>query len=219
MADFEKILAAEGKPVGLGTLETAYEASGQFLARVWREHKDVTGEEHVKAILDAVDAALWNDVSPNVRTALLNAYSQPALLVPPTVDPGAAAALETLRARGYTLAVVSNTMRTPGAALRKLLERFQLAHCFSHVTFSDEVGVRKPSPRIFQLTLEAVGGDPASSVHVGDDSILDVEGARAAQMRVVQVTNAPLAASSVDAPDAVIKSLAALPDAITALDK
>lgn len=219
MADFEKILAAEGVPVTAAALDDAYEESGSFLSRVWRSHKDVAAELHVKAIVDAVELDLYEHLSTATRAALLDAYARPALMVPPTVDDGALGALEALCARGYTLAVVSNTMRTPGATLRKLLERSRLLGCFKHATFSDEVGVRKPDPEIFRLTLRAVGGDAESAVHVGDDTILDVEGARAAGMRVIQVTNASLKALGVQAPNAVIKSLAGLPDAIAGLDR
>jgi putative hydrolase of the HAD superfamily len=219
MADFEKILSAEGVPVSAPALDRAYEESGSVLARVWNTHRDVPAMDHVKAILDALDPDLWEHVSPAARDTLLDAYAQPALLVPPAVDVGALAALQALYARGYTLAVVSNTMRTPGAQLRQLLEKFRLLSCFKHATFSDEVGIRKPDPRIFLLTLEAVGGEPATSIPVGDDTILDVEGARAAGMRVVQVTNASMRALGVQAPDAVIKSLAGLPDAIESLDR
>lgn len=219
MADFEKILGAEGVPISAPALDRAYEESGSVLARVWSTHRDVSAMEHVKAILDALDPDLWDHVSPAARDTLLDAYAQPALLVPPAVDVGALAALQALCARGYTLAVVSNTMRTPGAQLRQLLEKFRLLSCFKHATFSDEVGIRKPDPRIFHLALEAIGGEPATSVHVGDDTILDVEGGRAAGMRVVQVTNASLRALGVQAPDAVIKSLSGLPAAIESLDR
>lgn len=219
MADFEKVLGAAGVPVSAPALDRAYEESGSFLGRVWSAHRDVSVEEHVKAILDAVDPDLHDHLDTRARAALLDAYVRPALMVPPTVDSGARDALETLAARGYALAVVSNTMRTPGATLRKLLERYGLLGCFKHTTFSDEVGVRKPSPAIFLLTLRAMDSEPAQAVHVGDDTILDVEGARTAGMRVVQVTSASMRALGVQAPDAVIKSLAGLPDAIAALDR
>jgi HAD superfamily hydrolase (TIGR01509 family) len=219
MADFEKILSAERMPVSASALDRAYEESGNVLARVWNMHRDVPAMDHVKAILDALDRDLWDDVSPAARDRLLDAYAQPALIVPPAVDVGALAALQALCARGYTLAVVSNTMRTPGAQLRQLLEKFRLLSCFKHATFSDEVGIRKPDPRIFHLTLEAIGGEPSTSVHVGDDTILDIEGGRAAGMRVVQVTNASMQALGGQAPDAVIKSLAGLPAAIESLDR
>src|SRR2546422_1719870 len=86
-------------------------------------------------------------------------------------------------------------MRAPGATLRRVLERFRLLSFFKHTTFSDEVGIRKPAPEIFALTLRAVGGEPGTAVHVGDDPILDVQGAHAAGMRAVQVTSARAPAS------------------------
>jgi putative hydrolase of the HAD superfamily len=219
VTDFQKILAGEGVHVSLADLERGYDASGSFLSRLWSASRDVPVDAHVRAILDAVDADLDARLSAGARESLLDAYARPALLVPPAVDDGALAALETLCARGYVLAVVSNTMRTPGRMLRKLLERYGLLGCFTHTTFSDEVGVRKPGREIFHLTLRAVGGEPGEAVHVGDDGLLDVQGARSAGMRAVQVTNASLKALGVQAPDAVIESLAGLPDAIAALDR
>ena len=219
MADFETILASEGVPASAPALDRAYDESGSVLSRVWSANRDLSGAQHVKAVVDALDPDAYDQLSPHARDALLEAYSRPALQVPPAVDPGALGALAVLCARGYTLAVVSNTMRTPGATLRKVLERFRLLGCFKHVTFSDEVGIRKPDPEIFRMTLRAVGGDPAEAVHVGDDTELDVHGGRAAGMRVIQVTDASLRALGVQAPDAVIKTLAGLPDAIAALDR
>ena len=47
--------------------------------------------------------------------------------------------------------------------------------------FSNEFGVSKPHPSIFEHTLEALGGvSPAEALHVGDLEELDVEGARRA---------------------------------------
>jgi putative hydrolase of the HAD superfamily len=218
LAEFEKILTAAGMSIPRAALEQGYEASGAFLGRVWSTHRDVPVEEHVRAILSAVDPKLPARLAPPLLGALVDAYARPALLVPPSVDPGALGALTTLRARGLTLAVVSNTMRTPGVTLRKLLAQYGLLDCFAHATFSDEVGVRKPAPEIFWLTLRAVGGEPQTAVHVGDDPVLDVQGARAAGMRVIQVTSARARAAGAGGPDAVVPALAALPDAITALE-
>ena len=219
MADFERLLGAAGIIVYADDLDEAYDESASFLSRVWSQNRDVPAEDHVTAILDALDPGLVDRVPAGVKAALLDAYAAPALLVPPTVDDGALGALETLCARGYTLAVVSNTMRTPGATLRKLLEGYGLAGCFTHVTFSDEVGVRKPDPAIFNLTLQAIGAEPRHTVHVGDDMTLDVDGGRAAGLRVIQVTDAPLRALGVNGPDEVVPSLATLPDAISRLER
>ena len=218
MIDFEKILAAAGLRATAAALDRAYEESGSYLGRIWARQRDVPVADHVRAILAAVNSELPTRVSAEIMSMLIDAYSRPVLIVPPAVDDGALGALETLIRRGYTLALVSNVMRTPGTTLRKLLERYGLLGCFKHTTFSDEVGVRKPDPEIFALTLRAVGGEAGAAVHVGDDEILDVQGARAAGMRVIQVTSVSLQALGARRPDAAIPQLAALPAAIERLE-
>jgi HAD superfamily hydrolase (TIGR01509 family) len=173
--------------------------------------------EHVKAILAAVDPQLVQRLPASTMAKLIDAYSRPALVVPPALDPGTPGALAALRDRGLTLAIVSNTMRTPGSTLRKLLARFGILDHFAHVTFSDEVGVRKPAPEIFGLTLRAVGGEAATAVHVGDDLVLDVEGAQAMGMRVIHVAAGGKRPKGGRAADIVISDMAALPDAIAEL--
>ncbi len=219
MKDFETILAGAGVRVSASALDRAYEASGSYLGRIWARHRDVGVEDHVRAIVGAIDGDLAARLPADLLAALVNAYARPILAVPPTVDDGASKALRTLCGLGYTLAVVSNTMRTPGATLRRLLEQYGLLACFAHTVFSDETGVRKPDPAIFLGALRALGADPARAIHVGDDAILDVEGARAAGMRVVQVTSASTSSVGGRRPDAVVPTLAALPDAIARLDR
>jgi len=78
------------------------------------------------------------------------------------------------------------------------------------------VGIRKPAPEIFALTLRAIGADAATAVHVGDDPVLDVQGAQAAGMRVIQVTSSSRRNSV--RPDLTISRLADLPAAIGRLE-
>jgi len=210
------ILEAAGVKVTARALERAYDTSGKFLGRVWRDNRDVPVTEHVEAILAAVDRSLLGRLAPDVRAALVEAYGRPALLAPPRADEGALEALQVLASQGYALAVISNTMRTPGRVLRQLLQHHRLLDCFTHLTFSDEVGVRKPDPIIFALTLSAVGATPATALHVGDDPMLDVHGAQMAGMRVIQVTHVP-SPTVVPRPDARIKTLRDLPAAVAQL--
>jgi putative hydrolase of the HAD superfamily len=215
LADIESLLAAAGVTVSTAALDRAYDESGTYLNRIWATHRDVPVDDHIRAILTAIDPGLPKRVPPSLMTALIEAYSRPILVVPPAVDDTALAALESLSG-GYTLALISNVMRTPGAALRRLLERFRLLGYFQHTTFSDEVRIRKPAPEIFHLTLRAVAGEPETSVHVGDDPILDVQGARAAGMRVIQVISSSAARGP--RPDLTISRLAELPEAIEQLE-
>jgi len=218
MGDFETVLKGVGVTASPTALDRAYDESGAWLNRFWAANRDVPVDEHVRAILAALDRDLPGRLPADVLAALVDAYARPALLVPPSVDGGALGALEQLAGRGLALGLVSNTMRTPGATLRKLLEKFRLLRCFQALTFSDEVGVRKPDPEIFARTLAALGVEAAAAVHVGDDAVLDVQGARAAGMRAVQVTSASLKALGARRPDAAVPSLATLPEAIARLD-
>ena len=216
LADLESLLTAAGMPVSAAALDRAYDESGTYLSRIWATQRDVPVDDHIRAILAAIDPSLPQRLPPALMTALIDAYSRPILVVPPAVDDTALAALETLKGGGYTLALISNIMRTPGAALRRLLEQFRLLGYFQHTTFSDEVRIRKPAPEIFHLTMRAVAGDPGTSVHVGDDPILDVQGARAAGMRVIQVVSSSEARGP--RPDLTISRLSELPEAIEQLE-
>jgi FMN phosphatase YigB (HAD superfamily) len=51
--------------------------------------------------------------------------------------------------------------------------------------FSDEIGIRKPEARIFETALGHLGLAPSEVVHVGDDLVADVAGAKRLGMRAV----------------------------------
>jgi HAD superfamily hydrolase (TIGR01509 family) len=217
LTDFDAILRRIGVVIPSHRLDRAYDDSALFLRRVWSAHRDVAVGEHVMAILRALDPALAERTSDALRDELVEAYARPALLVPPTFDESARPALEQLRAHGILLVLVSNTMRTPGRTLRLLLDNAGLLACFARTVFSDEIGVRKPDPAIFQLALADLSVAPADAVHVGDDSVLDVEGARGAGMRVVQVVGRGGEVSE-PPPDRTVTKLGELPAAIASLE-
>lgn len=216
MADFESILRGAEVKVSRRALDRAYEESARRIGEIWRSHKDVPVEQHVVALLEAVDAELPKRLGPGAMSMLVHAYANAALLVPPTPDHSAKAMLTALAAQGIVLCVVSNTMRTPGFVLRKILDGYGLLTPFKLLTFSDECGVRKPAPEIFHLTLRQVGVAPEEAVHVGDDLVLDVQGAQEAGMRAIQVTSVSRTTLS-RKPDATIRHLGELPQALSLL--
>jgi len=108
-----------------------------------------------------------------------------AIVVEPV--PGAIAAVNSLRARGLDLAVVSNW----DIGLSEHLERIGTASLFTAIVTTAEAGAAKPDPAVFLLALERLGVEPARSLHVGDEPE-DEQGALAAGMRFA---HAPLAAA------------------------
>jgi putative hydrolase of the HAD superfamily len=95
---------------------------------------------------------------------------------PPTAtEPDLLATLARLRGAGLRLAVASNTGFVPGREVHRALVRLGLR--VDHQVFSDEVGVAKPSPRLFARLTTAAGCDAAGIVHIGDNERADVAGA------------------------------------------
>jgi putative hydrolase of the HAD superfamily len=84
------------------------------------------------------------------------------------------AVIGTLRARGFTLAVVSNADGRVAASL----EASGLAQHFVTIIDSHVVGVEKPDPRIFAHALEACRVAAEEAAYVGDIYEIDVRGAR-----------------------------------------
>jgi FMN phosphatase YigB (HAD superfamily) len=110
-----------------------------------------------------------------------HAYEDITLEPLPEPMPHVHVAVEAMQAAGYHLGVICNTGMAGGRVLREVLRRHGLFDFFEVTVFSNEFGIAKPHPSIFDHTLAALGGIPPSqALHVGDLEELDVEGARRA---------------------------------------
>lgn len=89
-----------------------------------------------------------------------------------------------LRADGYATAIVTNNVREAGDAWRAKLPVDEL---FDVVVDSCEVGVRKPHPAIFSLTLERLGGVAPERAVFLDDHPGNVAGAERAGLAAILV--------------------------------
>ena len=85
--------------------------------------------------------------------------------------------LARLREQGLRLGLVTNRSQSLEP---DFLDRIGLAPYFDTVVVAADVGIWKPDPRIFHLTLERLGASPEAAVHVGDNYFADVQGARKA---------------------------------------
>jgi putative hydrolase of the HAD superfamily len=88
-----------------------------------------------------------------------------------------------LRGLGYRMAILTNNVREWEELWRSKLPLDQI---FEVIVDSAWVGMRKPDPRIYTLTLEKLGGlEPEACLFV-DDNELNVEAARELGMTAVQ---------------------------------
>jgi len=158
------------------------------------------------------------DLSGNQLDELEAAYVGAVLDSPPLMVEGARDTLRELRGKGLRLGLISNTGRTPGRALRDVLEHHRLGEYFDAMVFSDEHGECKPRPSIFERLRAELNVNAGEIVFVGDHPWIDVSGAKRCGMRAVHFVPAvrgnavaPEVAAEPVPPDAVITDLRELP--------
>jgi HAD superfamily hydrolase (TIGR01549 family) len=95
---------------------------------------------------------------------------------------GAEETLQSLEDHGFKLGLISNTHWRWLPEKKEEIKRY-----FDVITLSYEHGYAKPHPSIFKTTLDRLGVSPGKCLHVGDDPIADVWGARQAGMKTAHV--------------------------------
>ena len=95
---------------------------------------------------------------------------------------GMKSTLERLAERGISLGIISNGQ---SAVQNATLDVLNIRHLLRAIVISEDVGLRKPDPAIFQLALMRVNAAPENALYVGDHPLVDVEGARLAGLHAV----------------------------------
>jgi beta-phosphoglucomutase len=125
--------------------------------------------------------------------------------------PGAAEAVR--RAAAALPIAISSGAR--GEEIRRVLQRENLASCFTAIVAAEDTAISKPAPdpylRALALLRTSVGGTLAARDCVAvEDSRWGLQAARAAGLRTVAVTNTYERSALTDESDLVISSLAAM---------
>jgi HAD superfamily hydrolase (TIGR01509 family) len=132
---------------------------------------------------------------------------------PESLQPDVAETLEKLTGR-YRLGVIANQLR----AVREAMQRDGIDRFFDVWTVSEELGVEKPDPRIFEQALELAQAPPGRCAMAGDRLDYDIRPAKALGMRTVWVLRGEAPAEptpdQLAEPDAVVRTLAELPAAL-----
>ena len=160
---------------------------GPVFAEAWSEmqrrsapgedrYNSLTGGERawwgafVREVLDRLDHdAPWEALLDDLYAAFSEARVWRTF-------PGANKTLVELAGRGIRLAVVSNWDRR----LPRILRDLDLVDHFEVVTVSAIAGVAKPSPEIFERTLDQLRVRADEALHVGDSPLEDYAGAQGA---------------------------------------
>jgi len=113
-------------------------------------------------------------------------YHHFATATPWFVYPDVLPALKEWQKLNIQLGIISNF----DSRLYPVLQALELSEFFTSVTVSTQVGIAKPDPQIFDLSLKKHRCSAGAAWHIGDSIKEDYEAARAAGLRGIWVNRA-----------------------------
>ena len=215
----EALLRA-GEDFDAATIEKAYRECIQRCQEIREGMQDISFREQVGIFVNGISPGLVGRISGGTFQEIVTAYSDCFFDYPARPHPDGVEVLREVRGLGLKLGLISNTGMTPGASFRRFLIEHGMMEYFDVLTFSDEVGIAKPSSEIFALTLQKLGAEPSQAIHVGDHIFNDVAAAREFGMRTVWIEGfyeRPDTTDPATEPDASVASLGEAVAAIRAL--
>jgi putative hydrolase of the HAD superfamily len=163
-------------PIKYPALQKAYGQMSMFMA----EEQDRTKRSFIPFEQVAYLLKLMKVNDLVVFKKVYDCYADAILQIAPKLNHNAERALALLKERDRKIGVVSNTGKTPGHILRLLLRELNIMDYFDALVFSDEVGLLKPDPLLFDVAVRRLGSSKKDAVMIGDSKVSDYDGASAA---------------------------------------
>ncbi len=218
----EQVLVARGQSHSADRIENAYRKLWHRCHELyWSEDRDVPCRRQVEHFLEGLglDPASFDEASLD---EIEHAYAHAALDILPQAVAGANETLAHIRKQELPIGLISNTGRTPGYVLRKILDRLGLAQSIDVMVFSNEHGECKPRVSIFEQLRAGLGVEYQEMMFVGDNLYVDVYGAQRCGMRGIHfipeqrgtAVAPPVELDFTITPDATIHTLSELPEVI-----
>ena len=203
------------EPISIEHVELAYNTVDAGFHHVWYS-QNITWT--VRERLSVLLKGLKRDLPETEFDELIRLHEDMELEVRPDLAVGVAKTIQNLHGK-YRLGVVSDTIFSPGRALRKLLAHYDIMKFFDAFVFSDEIGCSKPNAALFKAAAEALDVRPSEIVHIGDREQKDIEGPHAIGARAVLCTVVKDRGSENTKADAVCSDFSDLPAILEKLDQ
>jgi putative hydrolase of the HAD superfamily len=184
LAYVHEALVRFGWQISRDQLVAAHDHSWAQVRKRWLDLVDVDVPEQIDLWLAAAGDG-HPKLGADQRAEIEHLYVRPFLDLDACLLPGAHACVAAARDAGFTIGLISNTGRTPGWALAEGMSKFGLRELFDFTLFSNEVGWRKPSARVFERAAEIAG--TRLGLHVGDNYEADVLGAHGAGWQTIWI--------------------------------
>ena len=184
--------------------KNAFDAKFHFSEVTFEEIKfhHIYTEERILSVLEALKVKI-----PQSDVDLLTKEFEVIMLQDhPPLKIGVKETLEVL-APDYKIGLISNTGVTPGKVINQVLEDFELLQYFDLTVYSDETGLFKPHPKMFEIPLDKFDCSPKNAIHIGDMLETDIKGAKDYKMKTIWVNNGNSPKPTVILPDYEIKQI------------
>jgi len=185
LARLESILLAHNHTAEVAQIERAYRSLWKRCHELyWSADRDIPCRRQIEVFLEELGID-WKALEVTTLDELEHAYATAAVEIPPAVVPSAREVLAEVRKRGLRTGLISNTGRTPGYALREILDELEIAPMLDAMVFSNEHGACKPHQSIFEQLRSTLGVAYDEILFVGDNLYADILGAKRCGMHAV----------------------------------
>jgi HAD superfamily hydrolase (TIGR01509 family) len=203
-------MAAAGHPATEEQITSAFAAARADTDHAHRNGVDRTFELWIRQVVDHMHPRLFDQLPDEDADRIIAAADEPFIQSPPAVHEYSLDLLKHLKSEGLKVALISNTGFTSANMYRRWFTELGWLEYFDVTTFSNEACVAKPTPGIFQMTLDEIQREPADAIHVGDQLHSDVMGANRVGMSTVWIKGYDSSDAAVT-PDYAINDLTELP--------
>jgi len=161
-------------PISTNIVENAYHSKFHFHEVTFEDinFHHIYTKERITRVFKELELKIEDEEIEKLRLEL------ESLMIndPPLLKTGVTNTLEEL-APDYQLALISNTGVTPGPIISQVLENYGILQYFDVTIYSDETGLFKPHPKMFEIPLNELNCKAANAIHIGDMVETDVKGA------------------------------------------
>lgn len=155
-----------------------YDAWWIALTRDWLAQ--IGAESRLDAVVENANLAIYGSKNPAEPLLIGEQNACPGIFV---AYPGVRPLIEDLRARGLKIGLLSNW----DISLHRIVKMHGWEDLFDTVIASHEFGHEKPDSRIFLHACALLGTAPEETLHIGDNPLDDVQGARSAGLHALLI--------------------------------